>query len=91
MSATTNGTRTGRKPYLSSKSMTPSQSCDELGTWSCRQLLSMDQRFCERVERAFRSGRENRQSAAGVSCGTFNHARLHARATEKAALSQAPA
>jgi len=31
---------------------TPSQSGDELGTWSYRQLLSMDRRFCERLERA---------------------------------------
>ena len=37
----------------------------ELGTWSREALETMNARFSERLEEAFRLGLENRESAAG--------------------------
>ena len=37
---------------------------EQEGGWSCDHLVAMDRRFVERVERAFETGRERRQSAA---------------------------
>ena len=37
----------------------------ELGTWTREQLETMNARFTERLEEAFRLGLENRESAAG--------------------------
>jgi hypothetical protein len=60
-----NGKRNrGRVPYRNGKA-TPSQPGDEQeGGFSRAQLLRMDARFVERVQRAFANGSEHRQSAA---------------------------
>jgi hypothetical protein len=51
------------------------QAGDEFGTWSQRQLLQMDARFSQRLEQAFRSRRESRQTAAGMVLPTSTAAR----------------
>jgi hypothetical protein len=39
---------------------------DEQGAYTRKQLLCMDARFSERIEKAFASGKESRQAAAGM-------------------------
>jgi len=54
--------RPGRKPYRS-RSMQP-QPGDELGPYSLEHLAEMNERFVERLERAFASGAESPAAAA---------------------------
>ena len=42
----------------------PCEPGDELATWTHGELLAMDREFCARIERAFKTGDENRQAAA---------------------------
>ena len=59
-----NGKRRGREPYRHGKAMPAQPGDEQVGGWPREQLLKMDQRFVERVERAFETGSERRQSAA---------------------------
>jgi len=40
---------------------------DELSQWPRQQLVRMDAKFCERLERAIERGSETRESAAGLA------------------------
>jgi hypothetical protein len=53
-----------KDPYRHSKTAEPAPG-DELAAWPRKQLLAMDQRFVERVERAIARGAESRTAAAG--------------------------
>jgi hypothetical protein len=54
-------------PYAGRVKVAEPEPGDELvGNWPREQLERMDQRFCERVERAFERGRESRQAAAAT-------------------------
>jgi len=52
-----NGKPVGRPPHKNSKEAPP-QAGDELGAYSYSQLLRMNDRFVERVERAIARGLE---------------------------------
>jgi hypothetical protein len=54
--SSSNRSRAGQ-PYLNGKRVAP-QPLDELTTYSHDELISMDQKFCERMHRAFRKGLE---------------------------------
>jgi hypothetical protein len=53
-----------KKPYVNGKQTTPQPGDELVGEWSRARLLTMDKKFAERLERAFRSGSERRESAA---------------------------
>jgi hypothetical protein len=53
----TNGRRSGRPPHKNSKTA-PNQAGDELAQWSRIQLVRMDEKFCQRMERAIKRGLE---------------------------------
>ena len=71
-----NGKRNrGRQPYINGK-RTPFQPGDEVvGEYSRERLIKMNDRFVARVESAFKTGKENRQSAAAMNGA--NASRLH--------------
>jgi len=62
MSAT-NGKRRGRPPYRYGRAARPRPG-DELATYTHAQLILMDNRFRTRLLRAFKRGKESRESAA---------------------------
>jgi hypothetical protein len=53
----------GPHPYLNGR-RAEYQPGDEQGAYSREQLVAMNARFVERVERAFKNGSERRESAA---------------------------
>jgi hypothetical protein len=57
------GTRRGRKPYTNGKH-TPFQPGDEQNAYTLAELRRMDNRFRARLLRAFKRGKESRESAA---------------------------
>jgi hypothetical protein len=63
-----NGKRNRRpEPYTSGKNC-PQQLGDEaVGEYSREQLIRMNDRFIERVERASENGSEHRQSGSGIA------------------------
>jgi hypothetical protein len=52
-----------KQPYRNGKN-TPQAGDERDGTWPREQLLAMNRRFVERVERAIRLGLERRENAA---------------------------
>jgi hypothetical protein len=52
------------EPYLASKRAAFQPGDEVSGAFSRERLVAMDQRFVARVERAFETGAESRQSAA---------------------------
>jgi len=70
-----NGKRVRRpEPYVCGKD-TPPQTGDEVvGEYSRERLIRMNDRFVERVERAFQSGSERRQSAGGANASRPRYA-----------------
>jgi hypothetical protein len=62
MSAT-NGKPPGRPPHRHSKAE-PARPGDEQFTYTRKQLIRMDNRFRARLMRAFKRGKESRESAA---------------------------
>jgi len=60
-----NGKRVRRpEPYLAGKSTPPQPGDEQVGEYTRERLIRMNDRFVERVERAFKNGSEHRQSAA---------------------------
>jgi len=67
-----NGKRVRKsRPYLNGKGAALQPGDEVVGEYSRERLLRMDARFVERVERAFETGSERRQSA-----GSANASRL---------------
>jgi hypothetical protein len=63
-----NGKRNRRpEPYTNGKDCPMQPGDEQVGEYSRERLLRMDARFVERVERAFETGRERRQSAGGAN------------------------
>jgi hypothetical protein len=52
------------EPYVCGKDTPPQPGDEVVGEYSRERLIKMHERFVERVERAFETGRESRQSAA---------------------------
>ena len=52
------------KPYLNGKNAAPQAGDETVGAWPRERLMAVDQRFRERVERAFAAGKESRRAAA---------------------------
>ena len=60
-----NGKRVRKpRPYLNGKGAACQPGNEVVGEYSRERLLRMNDRFVERVERAFETGSERRQSAA---------------------------
>ena len=61
-----NGKRRVRRPepYVASKRAANQPDDEVVGEYSRERLIRMNDRFVERVERAFENGSEHRQSAA---------------------------
>jgi hypothetical protein len=78
-----NGSTRGRPSYVrkpkqvrSRLACGPSEPGDELvGSYTVERLLEMDQRFCERIERAFETGAESREAAAAMHGANASHSR----------------
>jgi len=62
--AKANGGPRGRPPHKNSKAALPMPGDEQYGDYSHAQLIRMGNRFRARVLRAFKRGKENRQTAA---------------------------
>jgi len=63
-----NGKRVRRpEPYLAGKTTPPQPGDEVVGEYSRERLIKMNDRFVERVERAFENGGERRQSGSGIA------------------------
>jgi hypothetical protein len=62
--ATSDGRSVGRPPHLHIKGMYPEPGDEIAGEWTIERLLRMNERFVERLERAFARGLERRPNQA---------------------------